>query len=130
MTESTIDPGDTPRVVALSADLIDRSKISAAFPDAIIVRSVVKLSDAVTTNAVTTNAVTTNAVTTSVGTARLLVFVDLGRVEDVTDLQELGGHIISFGSHVNEEQLAAARAVGIEALPRSVFFRRLENGDF
>ena len=125
MTESTIDPGDTPRVVALSADLIDRSKISAAFPDAIIVRSVVKLSDAVTTNAVTTN-----AVTTSVGTARLLVFVDLGRVEDVTDLQELGGHIISFGSHVNEEQLAAARAVGIEALPRSVFFRRLENGDF
>jgi len=31
---------------------------------------------------------------------------------------------------VNEEQLAAARAVGIEALPRSVFFRRLENGDF
>jgi len=125
MTERTIDPGDTPRVVALSADLIDRSKISAAFPDAIIVRSVVKLSDAVTTNAVTTN-----AVTTSVGTARLLVFVDLGRVEDVTVLQELGGHIIGFGSHVNEEQLAAARAVGMEALPRSVFFRRLENGDF
>ena len=125
MTESTIDPGDTPRVVALSADLIDRSKISAAFPDAIIVRSVVKLSDAVTTNAVTTN-----AVTTSVGTARLLVFVDLGRVEDVTVLQELGGHIVGFGSHVNEEQLAAARAVGMEALPRSVFFRRLENGDF
>jgi hypothetical protein len=125
MTESTIAPGDTPRVVALSADLIDRSKISAAFPDAIIVRSVVKLSDAVTTNAVTTN-----AVTTSVGTARLLVFVDLGRVEDVTVLQELGGHIIGFGSHVNEEQLAAARAVGMEALPRSVFFRRLENGDF
>ena len=120
MTESTIVPGDTPSVVALSADLIDRSKISAAFPDAIIVRSVVKLSDAVTTN----------AVTTSVGTARLLVFVDLGRVEDVTVLQELGGHIIGFGSHVNEEQLAAARAVGIEALPRSVFFRRLENGDF
>ena len=125
MTESTIAPGDTPRVVALSADLIDRSKISAAFPDAIIVRSVVKLSDAVTTNAVTTN-----AVTTSVGTARLLVFVDLGRVEDVTVLQELGGHIVGFGSHVNEEQLAAARAVGMEALPRSVFFRRLENGDF
>lgn len=125
MTERTIDPGDTPRVVALSADLIDRSKISAAFPAAILVRSVVKLSDAVTTNAVTTN-----AVTTSVGTARLLVFVDLGRVEDVTVLQELGGHIIGFGSHVNEEQLAAARAVGMEALPRSVFFRRLENGDF
>ena len=51
MTERTIDPGDTPRVVALSADLIDRSKISAAFPAAILVRSVVKLSDAVTTNA-------------------------------------------------------------------------------
>ena len=64
------------------------------------------------------------------GTARLLVFVDLGRVEDITVLHELGGHIIGFGSHVDEEQLAAAQAVGIEALPRSVFFRRLENGDF
>ena len=120
MTERTIDPGDTPRVVALSADLIDRSKISAAFPAAILVRLVVKLSDAVTTNAVTPSA----------GTARLLVFVDLGRVEDITVLHELGGHIIGFGSHVDEEQLAAAQAVGIEALPRSVFFRRLENGDF
>ena len=125
MTESTIDPGDTPRVVALSADLIDRSKISAAFPAAILVRSVVKLSDAVTTNAGTPSAGTPSA-----GTARLLVFVDLGRVEDITVLHELGGHIIGFGSHVDEEQLAAAQAVGIEALPRSVFFRRLENGDF
>jgi len=107
MTERTIDPGDTPRVVALSADLIDRSKISAAFPAAILVRSVVKLSDAVTTNAGTPSA----------GTARLLVFVDLGRVEDITVLHELGGHIIGFGSHVDEEQLAAAQAVGIEALP-------------
>ncbi len=123
MTERTIDPGDTPRVVALSADLIDRSKISAAFPAAILVRSVVKLSDAVTTNAGTQAG-------PSAGTARLLVFVDLGRVEDITVLHELGGHIIGFGSHVDEEQLAAAQAVGIEALPRSVFFRRLENGDF
>ena len=123
MTERTIDPGDTPRVVALSADLIDRSKISAAFPAAILVRSVVKLSDAVTTNADPVG-------TPSAGTARLLVFVDLGRVEDITVLHELGGHIIGFGSHVDEEQLAAAQAVGIEALPRSVFFRRLENGDF
>lgn len=125
MTERTIDPGDTPRVVALSADLIDRSKISAAFPAAILVRSVVKLSDAVTTNAGTPSAGTPSA-----GTARLLVFVDLGRVEDITVLHELGGHIIGFSSHVDEEQLAAAQAVGIEALPRSVFFRRLENGDF
>ena len=125
MTERTIDPGDTPRVVALSADLIDRSKISAAFPAAILVRSVVKLSDAVTTNAGTPSAGIPSA-----GTARLLVFVDLGRVEDITVLHELGGHIIGFGSHVDEEQLAAAQAVGIEALPRSVFFRRLENGDF
>ena len=130
MTERTIDPGDTPRVVALSADLIDRSKISAAFPAAILVRSVVKLSDAVTTNAGTPSAGTPSAGTASAGTARLLVFVDLGRVEDITVLHELGGHIIGFGSHVDEEQLAAAQAVGIEALPRSVFFRRLENGDF
>jgi hypothetical protein len=120
MTESTIDPGATSHVVALSVDLIDRSKISAAFPDAILVRSVAKLNDAVTTNAVTAGDVTT----------RSLVFVDLGRIEDLSVLQELGVHVIGFGSHVNEAQLAAAQAVGVEALPRSVFFRRLENGDF
>jgi hypothetical protein len=45
-------------------------------------------------------------------------------------LQTIDARVIAFGSHVNEEQLAAATAAGVEALPRSVFFRRLANGDF
>ena len=110
---------DVPQpVVALSVDLMDRSKISAAFPDATLVRSVTKLSDAAT----------------AAGTGALLL-VDLGRIDDVSVLQDIntqfvGARVIAFGSHVNEEQLAAAQAVGVEAIPRSVFFRRLENADF
>ena len=97
-------------VVALSADLIDRSKISAAFPDATLVRSVTKLIE--------------------MATAESLVLVDLGRIDDVSVLTEIDARVIAFGSHVNDEQLAAAAATGAETLPRSVFFRRLEAGDF
>lgn len=110
MTEAPLEVNDTMHVVALSADLMDRSKISAAFPDAVLVRSLAKLADAVTSES--------------------LVFVDLGRVDDASALQEIAGRVIGFGSHVNEEQLAAAQAAGVEATPRSVFFRRLEHGDF
>lgn len=102
--------GSTPSVVALSVDLMDRSKISAAFPHATLVRSVAKLIE--------------------VATAEKMLLVDLARVDDASVLQDLDARVIAFGSHVNEEQLAAAQAVGVEALPRSVFFRRLEHGEF
>ena len=110
MTKSTFEAGKQGHIVALSVDLIDRSKISAAFPDAVLVRSIAKLMDTTTTDST--------------------VFVDLARVEDVSLLQGLNVRVIGFGSHVNEEQLAAARAVGVEAIPRSLFFRRLEHGGF
>ena len=109
-TDKPSDPATAVPVVALSVDLMDRSKISAAFPDAMLVRSVSKLVDAVTPST--------------------LVLVDLARLDEVMVLQAIDARVIAFGSHVNAEQLAAATAVGVEALPRSVFFRRLENGDF
>ncbi len=97
-------------VVALSVDLMDRSKISAAFPEVTLVRSMGKLVDVATPNA--------------------LVFVDLAQLDEASVLETIDARVVAFGSHVNEEQLAAATAAGVEALPRSVFFRRLENGDF
>lgn len=96
-------------VVALSVDLMDRSKISAAFPEATLVRSVAKL--------------------IATATDDMLVLVDLGRVDDVSILGDMSGRVVAFGSHVDEKQLAAAASTGVQALPRSVFFRRLESGD-
>ena len=98
-----------PRVVALSVDLIDRSKISGAFPDAKLVRSVAKLVE--------------------MASQADVAFVDLGRVDEASVLRQIPIRVIAFGSHVNEAVLEAAHAAGAEALPRSVFFRRLETGD-
>ena len=39
-----------------------------------------------------------------------------------------GPRTVGFASHVDETTLTAARDVGVEALPRSVFFRRLGQG--
>jgi hypothetical protein len=35
--------------------------------------------------------------------------------------------VVGFAPHVDDEALARASAAGCEALPRSVFFRRLPN---
>lgn len=95
------------KVVVLSVDLMDRSKISAAFPDAQFVRSAAKLTDE--------------------ATEATLVLVDLAKIDDpAADLHGLTARIVGFGSHVNEAQLQAAQAAGVEALPRSVFFKRLQ----
>lgn len=109
MTAPDMPTSEPTSVVALSVDLMDRSKISAAFPDVKLVRSTAKLIEAVTDDSLT--------------------LVDLGRLDDVGVLAEVAGRVVAFGSHVNEAQLAAATAVGVEALPRSVFFRRLELGE-
>ena len=96
-------------VVALSVDLMDRSKISGAIDGVRLVRSVAALAAA--------------------DDAAVLV-VDLARVSDMDALASLTGErrVIAYGSHVDEEQLAAAERAGAEALPRSVFFRRLSEG--
>lgn len=55
-----------------------------------------------------------------------LVVVDLNRLDDPGRVGSVAGRLIGFASHVDADRLAAARAAGFdEALPRSVFFRRL-----
>lgn len=97
--------------VVLSTDLMDRSKLSAAFPDAVFVRSAGEAIE-------------------RAGDAEVVV-VDLRRIEagDLGALVERAGRVIAFGSHVDDESLVAATAADAEALPRSVFFRRLANGE-
>jgi hypothetical protein len=61
------------------------------------------------------------------------VVVDLRLVtsDDLVGLVGLVDHaerVVAFGSHVDDDTLAAARSAGAEALPRSVFFRRLAEG--
>ncbi len=106
MSDVAATVGDEAMVVALSADLIDRSKISAAYPQAKLVRSTAKMLE-------------------EAGDATL-VMVDLTRLEDPGVLASLDCRVVAFGSHVDDALLAAAEAAGAEALPRSVFFRRLE----
>ena len=54
-----------------------------------------------------------------------LIFVDLSRREVLSHLPS-GSRVIGFAPHVDTETLQAAIAGGCaEALPRSVFFKRL-----
>ena len=54
-----------------------------------------------------------------------LVIVDLSRPGVLEALPE-GRRTIGFGSHVDRDLLAAARAAGVdEVMPRSEFFRRI-----
>lgn len=102
-------PSESPRVVALSRDLMDQSKIKAAFSAVTMVRSPAKLVQ--------------EAADAS------LVLVDLAMLSDPAALLAIEARVVAFGSHVDEAALQAAETSGAEALPRSVFFRRLENGD-
>lgn len=54
-----------------------------------------------------------------------LVLVDLGRAGDLVPLVATGARIVGFAAHVDDDTLAAAAGAGVEALPRSVFFRRV-----
>jgi len=94
--------------VVLCTDLMDRSKISAAFPQAKFVR--------------TTEALRERA------NEHSLVLVDLRAAGDGAALSDVAGDVIAFGSHVDEIVLAAAEQTGAQALPRSVFFKRLSAG--
>jgi hypothetical protein len=97
------------RVVVLSSDLMDRSKIEAAFPDAVFVRAPAKL--------------------VQEATSATLVLVDLAQLNDPAALLAIDARVIAYGSHVDEAALTAAKEAGAEALPRSVFFRRIEAGE-
>ena len=91
-------------VLAYAPDLMDRSRIAAALPDAVFVRSPQDL----------------------VGVTARVVLVDLGRAGVLEIIPALSAPVIAFGSHVDEELLDAARAAGCaEVLPRSRFFHRI-----
>jgi hypothetical protein len=86
-------------IVAFAPDLADRSRIEAAIPDVTFLKSLVDLP------------------------AADVVILDLSRVTDFPVFA--AGRVIGFGPHVDETMLERARAAGIEALPRSRFFRDL-----
>ncbi|HYI60302.1 MAG TPA: hypothetical protein VEW93_00700 [Acidimicrobiales bacterium] len=93
-------------VVAVVPDLMDRSRLRADGVEVTVVPPG-RLADAV-------------------GGARPvdLVVVDLSRPGAVEAVSGLGVPVVGFAPHVDDTLLAAARAAGIEALPRSTFFRR------
>jgi|SRR5215218_9683130 len=117
------------KVVAHVPDLMDRSKVRAAFPDAVLVNRAADLAAA--------------------AADADLVLVDLSRPGVLAGLSGLSGlsrpsgpsgpsqrsgpsglqgpprRVIGFASHVDEATLTEARNAGVEALARSVFFRRL-----
>jgi hypothetical protein len=89
-------------IVALVDDLMDRSRVTAALPDARYARSADDCAEAT------------------------VVLVDLTRHGgDVAAVRAAapGAHIVAFGPHVDDGALAAARADGADTvLPRSRFF--------
>jgi hypothetical protein len=90
-------------ILALVPDLMDRSRVSAALPDA---RFVGSAADCATAD---------------------VVLVDLARhAADVAAVRAAApaARIVAFGPHVDDEGLARAAADGADAvLPRSQFFR-------
>jgi DNA-binding NarL/FixJ family response regulator len=90
------------RVCALVSDLMDRSRISGAIPDAEFVRDAAACA------------------------AADVVIVDLARSGgDVGALRAAApsARLVCFGPHVDEERAAAAREAGADVvLPRSRFF--------
>ena len=91
-------------IVAVTTELMDRSKITGALPDVRVVRPGGDLS----------------------GADVVLVDLALGGALDAALAS--GARVIAYGSHVADDVLAAARAAGAEAMPRSRFFRRLSEG--
>lgn len=95
------------RVAVYTPDLMDRSKITSAAPDARFVTTPEAL----------------------VGMAGVdLAIVDLRQPHVLDVLAEIAASVpvIAYGSHVDRERLAAAEAAGCRAvLPRSAFFSRL-----
>jgi hypothetical protein len=86
-------------------DLMDRSRVLAAHPDAFVAPLPQALLDA---------------------PPSAIVLVDVSRAGVLEVLSRLGpARTVGFASHVDDELVAAARAAGCdEVLPRSVFFRR------
>lgn len=94
------------KVVALTPDLGDRSRITAAAPDATFVGAAALLPRA--------------------AEGADVVLVDLtraGALDVLAEVVALAGRVVGYGPHVEGELLAAATSAGAEAVPRSRFFR-------
>ena len=92
-------------VIVFAPDLMDRSRISSALPDAVFVAAVDQLTQA---------------------GPEAVVLVDLRRPGVLEAIPTLAATVVGFASHVDEALLVAAREAGCaEVLPRSRFFRRL-----
>jgi hypothetical protein len=95
----------TTRIAAYTPDLMDRSKIAAAFPGCRFVARPEAL----------------------VGLADIdVVVVDLskrGVLDVLADIVKSGPPVVAYGSHVDKATLAAATGAGAAAVvPRSAFF--------
>lgn len=91
-------------LVAVTRDLMDASRIRSAVPDAVVV--------------------------TDLGGPELaradLIALDLAAGIDPAAATAIGPPVVAYGPHVDGDALAAAVTSGCaDALPRSVFFRRL-----
>ena len=96
------------RVVAYVPDLMDRSKVAAAAPDATFVQRPDALAAA------------------AAAAAADLVVVDLGRPGVLEALPQLRTRTVGFASHVARDLMEAARGAGCDdVLRRSEFFARL-----
>jgi hypothetical protein len=91
------------RIVALSSDLMDRSRMTAAIDGVSFARNATECADAD------------------------IVIVDLARfASEVGDLRRAlpGARIVAFGPHVDEDAATDARNAGADVVwPRSRFFR-------
>jgi hypothetical protein len=110
VSERAGPPGGSPAqpsapIWIYAPDLMDRSRLQAAHPAAVVAASPAALLDA---------------------PRSAVILVDLGRPGVLDVLPRLGAvRTVGFASHVDDDLLAAARAAGCdEVLARSVFFRR------
>jgi hypothetical protein len=93
-------------VYAYVPDLMDRSKVVAVVPAAVVVADPGALSPATGDT----------------------VVLDLSRpaaMAAVPRLCRTGARVIGFASHIDRERIDAARTAGCDVLPRSAFFGRL-----
>lgn len=100
-----MSPGRARRVVAVVPDLMDRSRLAAPGCDVTHVTAG-QLRSAVEAGGVD------------------LVVVDLSRPGILEQASDLSAPVVGFLPHVDEALLTRAGAEGIEAMARSLFFRR------
>jgi hypothetical protein len=96
------------RLLGHVPDLLDRSRVSSAHPDAVFVADLDEL--------------------VARASAGDVVVVDLGRpgvLDRLGGLVGSGARVVGFASHVDTRLIDAATAAGCEVLPRSRFFRDL-----